>query len=518
MDRLFAALKAMFLIAPASDAEASAINVESPAFDRRLARLMLCAAGLLCLAFGIRMLAAWKTYHHVDPTAGVWTAAALDARDGILYRPIESEIGYGGSRYAPLHIVLHAALIRLGMGPVAAGYLLDLIGVLGVIGGVYALLRQLEVATLPAAAFAGFVLAAYCYSTTAAGLKGDLLPAGLNLWGLAAVAATQRHKFSLMLLAAAICFVLAMATKLTSIFGIAAAALWLISRKDWPRAVLLGAVWLVGIAVAALATQWASDGRAYAIFKLCAAGGGGLTQLLHGPHRMAYDAIHNDRVFVCFWLLAAGLIVIGRKAKAPLRQWASLPAILFTVTTLGTAAIYGSPGTNCNHLVDLQASAVVVIAASFQSCRPWGRCAALAATAIVLISAILSGVKTVSIMRENRHGTMMSALADADRSTATGPLLAENPILPILQGRRPYMLDSFMFRAVWMRDPKIADRFWNDLSRRQFRAVILSGPPWDSTRSGNAGNFGPGFIDLLQQDYELIGHRGEYWVYLPKQP
>jgi len=457
------------------------------------------------------MLAAWKTYHHVDPTAGVWTAAALDARDGILYRPIESEIGYGGSRYAPLHIVLHAGLIRLGMGPVAAGYLLDLIGILGVIGGVYALLRQLEVATLPAATFAGFVLAAYCYSTTAAGLKGDLLPAGLNLWGLAAVAATQRRKSSLILLAAVICFVLAMATKLTSIFGIAAAVLWLISRKDWRKAVLLAAVWLIGIAVAAMATQWASDGRAYGIFKLCAAGGGGLTQLLHGPHRMAYDAFYNDRIFIFFWLLAAALIVIGR-------QWASLPAILFAVTTLGTAAIYGSPGTNCNHLVDLQAAAIVVIAASFQSCRPWGRCAALAATAIVLISAGFSGVKTVSIMHENRHGTMMSALADADRSTVTGPLLSENPILPILQGRRPYMLDSFMFRAVWMRNPKIADRFWNDLSQRRFRAVILSGPPWDPTRSGNAGNFGPGFIDLLQRNYELIGHHGEYWVYLPKQP
>ncbi|MGD0768224.1 MAG: hypothetical protein ABSB42_08525 [Tepidisphaeraceae bacterium] len=511
------------------------MNVESPPFDRRLARLMLCAAGLLCLAFGIRMVAAWKTYHHVDPTAGVWTAAALDAREGILYRPIESEIGYGGSRYAPLHIVLQAALMRMGMGPVAGGYLLDLIGILGVIGGVYALLRQLEIAALPAAAFAGFVLAAYCYSTTAAGLKGDLLPAGLNLWGLAAVAATQRHntkeacknkgaedphpnpppeyreRGKILLVAAAICFVLAMATKLTSIFGIAAAALWLIGRKDWRNAVLLGAVWLIGIAAAAMATQWASDDRAYGIFKLCAAGGGGLSQLLNGPHRMVSDAIHNDRVFVCFWLLAAGLIVIGR-------QWTSLPAILFAVTTLGTAAIYGSPGTNCNHLVDLQAAAVVVIATGLWSCRAWGRYAALAATAIVLIWAVASGFKTVSILRENRRGTMMSALADADRSRATGPLLSENPILPILQGRRPYMLDSFMFRAVRMRDPQIADRFWDDLSRRNFRAVILSGPPWDATRSGNAGDFGPGFIDLLQRNYELIGHHGEYWVYLPKQP
>ena len=77
------------------------MNVESPISDVKLARLMFCAAGLLGIAFGIQMLAAWKTYHHVDPTAGVWTAAALDARDGILYRPIESPLGYGGSRLRP---------------------------------------------------------------------------------------------------------------------------------------------------------------------------------------------------------------------------------------------------------------------------------------------------------------------------------------------------------------------------------------------------------------------------------
>jgi hypothetical protein len=265
-----------------------------------------------------------------------------------------------------------------------------------------------------------------------------------------------------------------------------------------------------------MATQWASDGRAFAIFRLCAAGGGSFTYLLHGPHRMFDDAIHIERVFACFWLLAAGLIVIGRKAKPPLRQWASLPVILFILTTLGAVAIYGSPGTNSNHLVDLEAASVLVIATRFRTCGAWGRYAALAATAIVLFSIASGGYKAYAILRENRHGQMMAALADANRSTVTGPLLSESPILPIIQGERPYMLDSFMFRAVWTRDPKIADRFWNDLSHRHFRAVILSGPPWDPTRAGNAGDFGPGFIDSLQRSYELVGIHGEYWVYLPK--
>jgi hypothetical protein len=105
------------------------MTLTAPIADRKFSRPMLCAAALLCVAFTFRMAAAWKCYHHIDPTAGTWTAAALDARDGTLYRPIESSLGYGGSRYAPLHIILQAALMRAGMGPVAAGYLLDLFGV-----------------------------------------------------------------------------------------------------------------------------------------------------------------------------------------------------------------------------------------------------------------------------------------------------------------------------------------------------------------------------------------------------
>jgi len=487
----------------------STTNINPAIPQDKFSRLMLCAAALLCVAFAIRTAAAWKCYHHIDPTAGTWTAAAIDASDGMLYRPIESPLGFGGSRYAPLHIVLQAGLIRAGIGPVAAGYLLDLFGIMLVVAGLYALLRKLQLPPLTAAAFAPFVLAAYCYCTTAGGVKGDLIPAGLNLWGLAAIIAITRRRSIPLLIVAALIFVLATATKLTSVFGVLTAIVWFLSRKDLRNAAMLAAIWLIGIAIAVALTEWASDGRALHIFRVCAAGGGGLGALAHGPHRMISDAIHNDRVFVCFWLLAAGLVAFGG-------NWMSIPSILFVITTLGTIAIYGSPGTNCNHLVDLQAAAVLVIATSFAAGRNFARWATVAAVAIVLISAVNSGVKTVSILHENRHGKMLAALADANQSTVAGPLLAENPILPILQGERPYMLDSFMFRVVWRHDPAITAGFWSDLSNRRFRAVILSGPPWDPTRDD--GNFGPVFIDMLKKNYNLKGVHGDLWVYLPDSP
>lgn len=488
---------------------ASEMGAESM-YERKLAALMMAAAGFIVIAFSVRTAAAWKNYHQLDPTAGVWTAAAVDARDGMLYRPIVSDIGYGGSRYAPLHVILQAGLMRWGMGPVAGGYLLDAIGVVLVVAGLYVLMRQLDVAAWTAAAMACFVLAAYCYCTTAGGIKGDLLPAGLNLWGLTAVvrAARQAGRHWPWLLVAAIYFVLATATKVTSVFGIAGAGLWLGCRRQWRMAFLLGGSWAAGIVIAALATQWASHERAWTIFRLCAAGGGGWEQLIHAPQRLFQESIHNDRIFVLFWLIAAGLVAIGR-------AWTSLPGILFVITSLGTLAIFGSPGTNVNHLVDLDAAAVLVIATQFKAFKS-APLAAWAATLIVGFAGVYHLWKAEKIVQEARHGQMLAALAQTHQSPIDGPLLSENPLLPILEGQRPYMLDSFMFRTVRMRRPEIAEKFWTDLSLRRFQAVILNSPPTEPSYRTNAGDFGPGFIEELEKNYVLSGVHGEYYVYLPK--
>ncbi len=473
--------------------------------SRALNQFVGWTAALLSLAFVIRTGVAWKTYHHIDPTSGVWAAAALDARDGTLYRPIESPLGYGGSRYAPLHIVLQATLMRAALGPVAAGYALDVLAILALVAGIYALLRELESPPLICAAMAAFALSAYCYCTTAGGMKGDLLAVAPSICGLAAVVASQRRRKTSLILLAAICFALALSAKLTSIFGIAASLIWLALQKKWKPALILAFLWLILIILAAGATQWASDDRALRIFQLCAAGGGGLRQLVQGPHRLVSDAIHADRFFTLFWLLAAALILLER-------NWKSLSTILFILATLGTVAIYGSPGTSANHLVDLQAASVIVIGTA----RRFPRCATIAATILALVATVNHLAMTVRIARENRHGDMIAALHDADRAQNSGPLLAENPILPIIDGQRPYMLDSFMFRTLWRRNPQIAERFWNDISSHYFRAVILAAPPTDPTRFTDEGNFGPGFMQLLERNYILTSVHGENWVYLPK--
>ena len=96
----------------------------------RHARLLRAAAALLLLVTVVRLAKVLPHYGQVDQSAGVWTALAADlAREGVFYRPIAGDLGYGGTRYFPLHFVLHAGLIRAGLGPVEAGLAIAFAGV-----------------------------------------------------------------------------------------------------------------------------------------------------------------------------------------------------------------------------------------------------------------------------------------------------------------------------------------------------------------------------------------------------
>ena len=102
----------------------------------------------------------------------------------------------------------------------------------------------------------------------------------------------------------------------------------------------------------------------------------------------------------------------------------------------------------------------------------------------------------------------------------TQPLLAENSLLPVVAGQRPYLLDSYMFRILRDDDPSFGDRLWRDLRGRRFPAVILERDPHTERGSEwyRSGFFGRGFIDELERHYREVGRVGERVVYVPKQP
>jgi hypothetical protein len=104
------------------------------------------------------------------------------------------------------------------------------------------------------------------------------------------------------------------------------------------------------------------------------------------------------------------------------------------------------------------------------------------------------------------------------RRGGSGPLLAENPVVPIVAGERPYLLDSFMLRVVRRKEPEVTAQLWKEMRAHRFRAVVLDASPgyqWYYDPVG--GDFGPGFVQEMEKSYELSGQTGSFWVFLPRK-
>ena len=104
-------------ISPASAAHgrgdgASAPLHEAPRWVQALVTLLLIAliVGAVAIA-GALALAHARDRHWINIASGSWIALGWHAEHGALYPPLRDDAGtFGGTRYMPLHILLHAGL------------------------------------------------------------------------------------------------------------------------------------------------------------------------------------------------------------------------------------------------------------------------------------------------------------------------------------------------------------------------------------------------------------------------
>jgi hypothetical protein len=473
---------------------------------------MRLVAVLVVVAVTARTFASMMTDGDIEHTSGTWIAMAADARDGTLYRPIVSELGYGGTRYAPLFPAIDAAMLKMGLGYTASGNLISIVCVAMILIGAFILMRKFGADATISATAACFILAGTCVNASIAANKADLLAAMLNLWAMVLIAGIVKADRSIAwanVIAGGFICALAVATKVTSIFSLVAAIVWLCTQHRKTVATVLAVVWAILVLSAILLAQWASDGRALAVFHICAMGGGGIHQFIMGPVYFLANGLAFDRLTVLFWLLAMSLLALSGA-----KHLLSLPSLMLLATSLGTLAIFGTPGININHLMDLYIATMIFLAVQ------WNRFALRSILAIAMLIAL--AVKSFQCFQQARElwenpvrSQMIAAMVDADASPAHGQVLSENPLLPLLNGRRPYILDSFMLRVVTQSHPDLTHQFWQDLDNGRFAAVILSHSPQYAPMY-ERNDFGNNFIHRLNAAYALKSQHGNYYVYWPK--
>ncbi|HEV2786131.1 MAG TPA: hypothetical protein VGV67_07080 [Solirubrobacteraceae bacterium] len=434
-------------------------------------RLVLAANALLGLA-ALAALALVALVHvadnyHVDHVAGAWMALAAYANDGTLYPPVYDDGVFGGTRYMPLGIVLNALAAQVSGEYVVSGKLLALLTVAALLAIVYVVARRLACERAMALGAVGAVIATFTALFAATSVYGDAPAVALQLAAVALVArdASPRSASGAGVLAA-----LAVAAKLTALWGGASVLIWLLVRHRRLLPAYLAAAAATAIAVL-LGVELVSHGR-FSDNALQLGGAEGVQGLLAEVPRKLWALLLD---FAPGTLLLAP-VALAAVAVAAARRRLEIVDVALLLAVLVTVVVMADVGTGFNHLLDLAVLVPLSVAAAY------GR--SEAAPLRIALAAALAAATAVSLA-DVRHDVREAAVVAVERSTpdrlrtpalrvpVAAPILSEDPAILVQRGERPVVLDSYMLLRVLRRDPDRRRELIARLARHEFATVVL---------------------------------------------
>src|SRR5262245_42804541 len=449
----------------------------------------------------------------MDHTSSVWIAQALDAAQGSFYRPANGPDGFGGTRYFPVQVVLQALLIKCGLSPIASGYEISTISLLLLMVGAAFLLRAYEFSWSVAIPIAALALGAEPIQKVWLGPRGDILPVAFNLMGMALCIdkGTLSNRNS-RLAVAGLLFGCAVATKATAVFGLLGMAGAYALTKSWkPVLIISGAFFLCAALILGVA-NWASEGRLLTIFFQTATQGMSLAAAIFvGFHYLVFYFNYGSAFGLALFMAAIATLIFTGKTS-----WRDPLALALCGCFLITSLILASPGTYFNQLVVLFIISMLYFAVSWRALNlPW---------AILFLATLgfIAGIRNIGwhndrVKNFNRASTFESILKVI--GPGDQPILAEDPIIPIKEGKRPYMLDPFMYRYLSLRDPSLNQRLLQDVENKHFRAVVFIRDPASPKNDSWYANthFGSSVIQCVSRNYSPIARFDDYVVLKPNR-
>src|SRR5581483_10806306 len=474
----------------------------------KLPRVILTIISVLITGLTLlRALRCWSNDSHLEHVAGAWIALAVDVRNGIFYRALYGPHGYGGTRFFPLYFLLHGGAIRILGSWRVPGYFLSAISIALLLIGCYRLLRCLGAERWLASAGLLALLAASSVQDSLLTIREDGMAAMLNVWGATVCCSGELTRRRIVM--AALLFALAFATKESSIFGLAAVVLWLFLRRRSSDALRLIVAGVFGCTLVFCGIYFASGGRALAVLRLTMTSQTDFRGLLASPATLL-------GILPGYWAETILLpLALASLIARPTQERSALPALLFVCTLAVTLVIISTPGAAGNHLLDLHIASVVLFITSVKDWSPeFGLAACSAAALIAFISFIpvYRDVDSVPVRDQYQN------IADTIGRTSK-PILADNPLIPIVAGQEPYVTDAFMFREVIEKRPALAEPLWHMIDNRQFAAIVLQDNP--DTDEGREiylhYHFGGEFLQHLKASYEPSGTPGDHYLYLPRK-
>jgi hypothetical protein len=217
-------------------------------------------------------------------------------------------------------------------------------------------------------------------------------------------------------------------------------------------------------------------------------------------------------------VVAAALFVAVWRARAPR---GTVVDTYFWIVLALTAPVYASAGIDNNHLIDLLGASLLILGGSVAEESTAGsvaRVAPMVLAGLTLLECVPGLVSIESVISQSGHPERAATSRLAQRA-GPGDVLSEDPLLPILAGSRPFLLDAFSLRTMARERKNVGEDFNDRLSRGDFERVILvdrSGADRAHALAALRGridrgvgpfyggtHFTPTFLEVLDQCYEV---------------
>jgi hypothetical protein len=481
------------------------------------------------VAFALAALAAhaWQALAgaYLSYVSGIWLALGRDLSQGLFYRDLLSDAGYGGTRYFPLFFSFIAVFLRIGFAPLAAGWASSACAALILASGMYRVARALKLPLDFAVLLAVGCLTPYFVQQTLFEVRADVLAAGLDLWGLSYIVpawGARADAGGARPGAAAVALVLAFAAKVTSLAVPISVVAGLLSSGRWRDARLLASWVIGGLLLFFASVEVLSAGRAIASWRACmfaGSGAGGTVSTLFAGEFLALAGYSH---FLTVMLLAVTLTLVGAAVlnRADAALWNAVT--LFTGVFVATALTLSSPGTVPSNQVVEWIEVSLVVLAAVAAFRERLRAPVMVLVTVLVVWASAQDVVRVRALWELRE-TRTSVATRQEIvdlvARASGPVLSESALWPVLAGQQAYLLDPFALRVVFQSRPDIYRDLAARLDARAFPMVIFQVDPTTPRGRGyyEHVNFGWPATERILANYRLASHpANDVYLYVPK--
>jgi hypothetical protein len=276
------------------------------------------------------------------------------------------------------------------------------------------------------------------------------------------------------------------------------------------------------------ALQWASAGRFLDNFQATITAGARLSDIWRrGVPTFVEQLVGDPMIGAPFVLVIWSLAVAARR-----REWSIVDSYVVT-TTLITCAIFASPGTSFNHMIELQIAIALAVAVAIERGRLPDRVVTGVYAVLVAIMIALalplpwmpSPTRTLRILGPRQRATVQ-AIGDEFLSHSR-PYLSLNALVPVLLHDRPMVLDSFSLSLLVNAGAPAGRDLRARISHRSYGTVIVDD---DGLFSGDLRQGDVGFAEavarfwtganpvaqLFETDYEVLAVRRPFVILRPR--